>query len=222
MIETSVYLRRKVIRTGRTLAKGINISQTCLPWREIRSPYRVFLAEMLLVRTRADVVARIYDGLFKQYPDIYKLANADENELGFALHPLGLTKRTQYIIKAACYIRDVHGGRIPSDIDSLLKIPGVGLYTASAISVFAYNQKSVPYDVNILRFLSRLMGLTMENKTKGSKELRDLVPEFSVEKTGLRTEVLLDFTRLICRPRNPLCNQCCLRRGCVYFRENRL
>ncbi len=202
------------------LAKEIRTSQTGLPWRKNRTPYRIFLAEMLLIRTRADVVARIYDGLFNQYPDVYKLAAADENELRVALHPLGLSKRTPYVIKAACHIRDIHSGIIPPDIDSLLKIPGVGMYTASAISVFAYNQKTVPYDVNILRFLSRLTGLDMENKTKGSKVLRELAPELSEEKTGLRTEVLLDFTRLVCRPRNPICGQCCLKRSCVYFREN--
>lgn len=218
MVGVDSYLLRKTQRAGRALATGIKTTQTGLPWRELKTPYRVFLAEMLLVRTRADVVARIYESLIEQYPDIYKLAAADENNLRISLRPLGLSKRTPYIIEAARYICNIYNGIIPDEIESLLKIPGIGPYTASAIGVFAYNRKTVPYDVNILRFLSRLTGLEMENRTKGSKALRELAPELSEEKTGLRTEVLLDFTRLICRPRNPLCGQCCLKRSCIYFK----
>lgn len=213
-------LRRKVVGAGRSLAKNITATQNDLPWRENKTPYRVFLAELMLVRTRADVVARIYESLFEKYPDIYKLADADENALRISLHPLGLSKRTPYFIKAARYVCDTHEGLLPREVESLIKIPGIGLYTASAISVFAFNQKSVPYDVNILRFLSRFTGLVMENKTKGSNMLRDLTPELSEEKTGLRTEVLLDFTRLICCPRTPICGQCCLKRSCDYYGKN--
>jgi A/G-specific adenine glycosylase len=217
----SATFHRKVFWAGCNLAQKMIISQNSLPWREKRTPYRVFLAELLLVRTRADVVARIYEDIFKRYSDIYKLANADENELRVALYPLGLSKRIPYFINAARYICDTHDGIIPHDMDALLKVPGVGMYTASAIGIFAYNQKAVPLDVNILRFLARLTGLVMENKTKGSKELRELASELSESRTGLRTEVLLDFTRLVCRPRNPICGQCCLTRRCTYFRENK-
>jgi A/G-specific adenine glycosylase len=214
------YLQ-KIIHAGRRLSHNEPYTSEKFPWREKRTSYRIFLAEMLLIRTRADVVARIYEDIFTQYPDIHKLASADENELRAALHPLGLSKRTPYLIKAARYICDTYDGIIPYDKDALLKVPGIGVYTASAICVFAYNQKVVPFDVNILRFIARLTGLVMENKTKGSTVLRELAPALAESKTGLSTEMLLDFTRLICRPRNPLCGVCCLTRSCIYFRENR-
>lgn len=213
-------LQQKVVEAGCSLAKNIPAFQNNLPWRENNTPYRIFLAELMLVRTRADVVARIYESCFEKYPDIYTLGAADENELSELLHPLGMLKRTPYFIEAARYICKTHEGLLPRDIKSLIKIPGIGLYTASAISIFAFNEKAIPYDVNILRFLSRYTGLEMENKTKGSNKLRDLAVELSEEKTGLKTEVLLDFTRLICRSRNPICEQCCLKSSCVYFMEN--
>ncbi|MGC1378230.1 MAG: hypothetical protein WA821_18510 [Anaerolineales bacterium] len=217
----SSYLTRKVLWAGCKLAQSELASQKYLPWRKRRTPYRVFLAEMLLVRTRADVVARIYEDIYRQYPNIIELANANEDDLQKAIYPLGLSKRVPYIIKAARYICDNHSRKIPNDIDTLLKVPGLGMYTASAVAVFAYKQKLVPSDVNIFRFVARVTGLEMENKTKGSKLLRELTPSLSEDITGLSTEKLLDFTRLICRPRNPLCEQCCLTRYCKYFRDHK-
>lgn len=213
------HLHRKVVWAGCKLAQQLVLEEQEFPWRKHRTPYRIFLAELLLVRTRSDVVARIYENLINQYPDIYTLSVASENELGALLYPLGLAKRTPYILKSAQYIRDVYGGQIPTDVESLLEVPGLGLYTASAIATFAYGQPFVPRDVNILRFIARLTGLTMVHKTKGSQALWELTPLLSEERTQLPAEKLLDFTRLICRPRNPLCDMCPLGRFCVFKRE---
>jgi A/G-specific adenine glycosylase len=210
---------RKVIWAGQKLSGEIDKFDTTstLPWRSNRTPYRIFLAEMLLVRTRADVVSQVYESIYEQYPNIYKLAQAEVDKLHELLFPLGLSKRVPYFIKAARYICEKFDGTIPDEIKTLMKIPGVGLYTATAIVTFAYGQPFVPSDVNVLRFLSRLTGLKMENKTKGSKELRNLTDSLSENHTGLKAEKLLDFTRLICRPRNPICNECPLTKHCIYF-----
>ena len=213
------HFRRKVIWAGCQLARHQIASRELLPWRQYRTPYRIFLAELLLVRTRADVVVRIYEDVFNRYPNIDTLATANESELQKMLRPLGLSKRIPYITKAARYICGVHNGEIPSDVDDLLNIPGVGIYTASAIATFAYEQALVPSDVNILRFISRLTGLKMEHKTKGSKQIRELTTLLSEDCTGLAAEKLLDFTRLTCRSRNPLCMECPLNRFCTFAQE---
>lgn len=209
--------RRKAIWAGTILANFSSDSLFSLPWRQIRTPYRILLAEMLLVRTRADLVSRVYEDIYEQYPTIYKLSQANEEELHKTLLSLGLSKRVPYFIKAAKYICDTFNGSIPDDVKLLMQIPGVGLYTATAVAAFAYGQPFVPSDVNILRFLSRLTGLEMENKTKGSKELRELTDFLSENHTGLKAEKLLDFTRLICRPRKPRCQECPLTEQCDYF-----
>ncbi len=190
-----------------------------LPWRNNRTPYRVFLAEFLLVRTRTDVVAQLFEGIVARYPDILSLARADEAELSAVLDPLGLKKRIPYLLKAARYIMEQHEGRVPETIAELLKVPGLGLYTAVAIAAFAYDSQEVPADVNILRFLARLTGLPMSHPTKGSKDLRGLLPLLSRAKGGPTPEKLLDFTRLICRSRDPRCRACLLQRECTYFSE---
>ncbi|MCB9138935.1 MAG: hypothetical protein H6642_11365 [Caldilineaceae bacterium] len=210
---------RKIIWAGCKLARHKVETKEKLPWRQQRTPYRIFLAELLLVRTRSDVVARIYEDVFNHYPNIYALGAANKDQLEKVLHPLGLSKRIPYIIKAAQHICESHDGRIPSDVDDLLKTPGLGLYTAPAVATFAYGQSFVPGDVNILRFISRLTGLEMEHKTKGTKLLWELAPLLSEDSTGLSAEKLLDFTRLTCRSRKPLCDECPLSRFCVFVQE---
>lgn len=202
---------------GCTLARHDISSTSILPWRQHRTPYRIFLAEMLLIRTRTDIVAHIFEKVFKQFPDIYVLAHAKEEDLQRELHSIGLPKRVPYIIKAAKFICEKHGGGIPHQVEDLLKVPGIGQYSATAIAAFAYGQPLVPSDVNILRFVSRLTGVEMENKTKGSRYLQEITSFLSESKTALSAEQLLDFSRLICRPRDPLCEQCPLTKGCKFF-----
>lgn len=188
-----------------------------LPWRRVRTPYRVFLAEFLLVRTRFDVVARLFEGIINLYPDLASLASADENELAAALKPLGLKKRVLLLLRAAQYLMEQHGGQIPERMENLIEVPGLGLYTAVAIAAFAYDSPGVPADVNILRFLSRLTGLPMEHPTKGSKNLRALLPLLSRDMGGPEPENLLDFSRTVCRPRRPRCSECPLNEDCAHF-----
>ena len=209
-----------VVKAGIELSR-YKVAEAELPWRKYRTPYRIFLAEMLLVRTRSDVVADHFEEIIAKYPTIEALASGDENELGEVLRPLGLSKRIPYLIRAARYICDNYNGEIPTCIDDLLKVPGIGTYTATAIVTFAYGQGLVPADVNILRFVSRFTGLKMEHVTKGSKELRELLPFLSEQNVGLSAENLLDFTRLICRARKPKCDSCPLSEQCHYFKAMR-
>ena len=211
-------IHRYVIRAGEELTKH-RIAEAELPWRKYRTPYRIFLAEMLLVRTRTDVVARLFEQVATRYPTVHALAEADEEELRRLLRPLGLSKRIPYLIKAARYVCENCGGEIPREVEELLKVPGIGSYTAVAIATFAYGESGVPADVNILRFVSRLTGLEMKHATKGSAELRELLPLLSEHNVGLSAEDLLDFTRLVCKPRKPRCHDCSLQGYCEYYQR---
>lgn len=209
---------KKVKAVARIINKShiVDDVSISIPWRINKTPYRIFLAEFLLIRTRTDVVARCFDNLTTLYPNITSLAFAEEMHLANLLAPLGLRKRVPTLIKAAKYIRENFGGKIPKAYEDLVKIPGYGPYTATAVSVFAYNATEVPADVNILRFLSRITGIKMVHPTKGSDELRQLLPQFSSTISGLSAEKLLDFSRLICRPSRPKCNECPAKKNCSY------
>lgn len=186
------------------------------PWRTNKSPYRVFLAEFLLVRTRADLVRSRYETIATRYPSVQQLSEATEEQLIDVLRPLGLTKRAGYLLQAARYLMKFHGGEIPNTLEALLKIPGMGLYTSTAVMAFAFESIDVPADVNILRFLSRVTGLAMGHPTKGSAQLYQLLPAVSHFEGGPDPETLLDFTRMVCRPRNPKCGICPLSDQCAY------
>jgi len=185
-----------------------------LPWRKYRTPYRIFLAEFLLIRTWTKAVATCFEDVYARFPTPDALATASLETVEDAVASLGLRKRAAYLLRAAQFILDEFDGRIPSDPEQLIRIPGIGPYTAVAISAFAFGGPLVPADVNILRFLSRLTGLPMKQKTKGSKQLRALLPLLSQNSRGPPAEILLDFTRLICKPRGPLCTECPLQEDC--------
>lgn len=200
---------------------GLEIPPSDLPWRVERTPYRVFLAEYLLGRTRFDVVADIFEELVGRFPDLYSLAAAPEEELARALRPLGLPALPENVRRlqaAARYLIEHHGGLIPSEVSDLLRVPGIGPYKAGAIAAFAYGKGRLEGDVNILKFLSRLTGLPMRHPTRGSKELRRLLPLLSADEGGPPPEVLLDFARRICR-RKPRCGECPLRERCFHFQS---
>lgn len=218
MLSKSKSLLKKA---GRRLASVHNPDWMIhdLPWRKGRSPYRIFLAEFLLVRTRFDVVARLFEKIYSEYPNITKLALAEETLLENLLRPLGLKKRTPILIKAANYIQENLNGDIPEPFDDLLKIPGIGIYAAGAIRTFAFGKQEVPADVNVYRFVSRLTGLPMEHPTKGSAEIRDLLPLLSEETGGPEAESLLDFSSQICKSRTPNCKECLLTNYCHYWAE---
>ncbi len=188
-----------------------------LPWRENRTPYRVFLAEFLLIRTRTDVVAKYFEQIVAKLPDIYTLAETDEQKIAEVIAPLGLHRRSSFLKRAALHITNENEGVIPNTLDRLMSVPGLGTYSALAILAFAFDSKQVPADVNILRFLSRLTGLPMVHRTKGSRHLRGLLPYLSTDQHGPPTEYLLDFTRLVCKSRKPKCDACPLQARCVYF-----
>jgi A/G-specific adenine glycosylase len=134
------------------------------------------------------------------------------------LPPWGLQAYT--VLKAAAiHIVHKHNGVIPNSLEELMDVPGLGAYSARAIMAFAFDAVDVPADVNILRFIARLTGLPMVHQTKGSKQLRELLPLLSMHECSPPIEYLLDFTRLICKSGTPKCGLCPLRSRCIYYKS---
>lgn len=207
-----------VVGRAARLLKATLVPDDTLPWRRNPTPYYVLLAEFMLIRTRWNVVARIFEDVVARFPDLHTLARASEAEVEEVLRPLGLHKRAAFLRLAASYLVDHHAGRIPSDPEALRKVPGLGEYTASAVAALAYGVPVVPADVNVFRFLSRLTGLPKGHPTRGSPELRSLLPFLSQANGGPAPAALMDFLRMTCRPRNPDCPSCPVRRICAYGR----
>jgi A/G-specific adenine glycosylase len=175
------------------------------------------IAEFMLQRTRADQVEPVYKQFINRYPSIVSLSKAKiKNVVEFTKH-LGMHWRAKHIIAAAKFIVKHYTGRIPSNREKLLEIPGVGEYVAGAILTVAFQKPEWVIDSNIARFLNRYYGLGLQGEIRRKKKIIELSKQFFNHKNPRKLLfAILDFTALLCLPRNPLCQSCHLKRKCKY------
>jgi A/G-specific adenine glycosylase len=187
------------------------------PWRHKITPYRIMIAEFMLQRTRADQVEPVYKQFIKRYPSVVSLSKAKTKEIAQYTKHLGIHWRARHFITAAKFIMKEYKGRIPSNREKLLAIPGVGEYVAGAILTVAFQKPEWVIDSNIARFLNRYHGLGLQGEIRRKKEIIELSKQFFNHKNPRRLLFgILDFTALVCLPRNPLCQSCHLKRKCKY------
>jgi A/G-specific adenine glycosylase len=191
------------------------------PWRRTIDSYHLLVAESLLQKTDADTVAPIYELFLEQYPTIQDLATANLDDVAKILKPLGLFFRAERLQQCAEIIIREYDGRVPQDQKQLLKLPGIGDYTARAIGSQAFNQPLAVLDANVARILERFFGLQGERVKSRCKILwgaADLIaPKTAV---GTWNLALLDFGALTCKAQSPDCENCPLAPKCKWFNRN--
>jgi A/G-specific adenine glycosylase len=185
------------------------------PWRQTQDPYRVLIAEVLLHRTRSDLAARVYGDFIERYPTAAALAVADVDEVVATLRPLGFVHRSARLPELGRALLADHGGVVPSDRESLLRLPGVGSYMANAVLALAFDRTAPLLDPNVIRVLERFFGMRSERlRARDDKRLwsflERLVPRTQSRDFNL---ALVDFGSTVCRKR-PLCPDCPLRARC--------
>ena len=204
------------IRKG--LQKWWNKNKRQFPWREKGDPYSLFVAEFMLQRTQAAKVERIYTNFIAEYTNIWELAKAPSRRLSQTFSWLGLVKRAKYIRNAARIIVNEYEGQIPQTLEDLLKLPGIGRYTANAIACFAYNQALSVVDSTIARVLKRLLGYRTTKEAWEDKTTWKIADEFlDPKKPSNHNYALLDLAALVCLPKEPKCSQCPLKHWCVHY-----
>jgi A/G-specific adenine glycosylase len=188
------------------------------PWRKTTAPYHLLVAESLLQKTDATVVAPIYELFLDRYPTLADLAAAELEDVAKILKPLGLFFRAQRLQDCARIILREYAGEVPKQQNQLLKLPGIGDYTARAIGSQAFNQPLAVLDANVARILERFFGIQGERVKSRCKILwgaADLIaPKKAVGKWNL---ALLDFGALICKSPNPNCDLCPLSSKCHWL-----
>lgn len=187
------------------------------PWRETDDPYKVFVAEILLHRTKAESVVPAYLEITSRYGSLIELSAADEEILYKMLKPLGLKWRVAKLIEAVnMVVKDFHG-ILPQQKYELERLPGIGDYISSAIRSMIYNSRDPLIDTNTVRVLSRITGWKQNDSLRRTKKVRDqyvtLAGEADFRKFGL---ALIDLASKICRPSNPLCEECPLIECCKF------
>lgn len=190
------------------------------PWRETKDPYSIMVAEVLLQRSDADTVAPIYKTFIDRYPTLDKLADAKLEDLRAMLQPLGLFFRAERLSQTAKILVE-NQREIPQQETELLKLPGIGKYTARAICSQAFGQPAAVLDTNVVRILERFFGIQGTRVKSRCKILwsaaETVAPDTEV---GYWNLTLLDFGAKVCTARNPKCSQCLLARRCCWFKDN--
>lgn len=183
------------------------------PWRWITDPYKVLIAEVLLKRTTSTAASRLYGLFLEKYPDIFSLSKARVEELEEILRGIGLYRqRAKQLKTMATYIVEVYKGRIPANYQQLLKIPGVGDYTASAVLVFGYGIPRAVIDSNVERVIMRAFSVDK----KSVRQLADELTPKNVDEKTLKayTYGMIDLGALVCHYRRPRCELCPVKSLC--------
>ena len=190
-----------------------------LPWRKTNDPYKIWLSEIILQQTRVAQGTPYYEQFIKKFPTVQTLANASEDEVLKLWQGLGYYSRARNLHFTARYINSVLNGTFPSDYHTILKLKGIGPYTAAAIASIAFQLPYPTIDGNIYRVFSRYFGIeTPINSTKGKKEFEKLARELMPEKNpGMHNQALMEFGALLCTPKLPHCINCPIHESCAAF-----
>ncbi len=181
-----------------------------LPWRKRTDAYAVMVSEFMLQQTQVATVIPYFERWMLRFPDFRSLAAAQESEVMHAWQGLGYYSRARNLHSAAKQVVAEHGGELPPDLQAIARLPGVGRYTAGAITSFAFDIPAAAVDANIARVLARMYEVRVPvDSTEGSQTLwahaHALLP-----KTGGRahTSALMELGALVCIPRKPRCAEC--------------
>jgi A/G-specific adenine glycosylase len=192
-----------------------------LPWRRSRDPYAVWVSEMMLQQTRVETVIPYYERWMERFPTVQDLAQASLDDVLSHWEGLGYYSRARSLHRAARQVVEQHGGVIPSTLEDLRKLPGIGPYTAGAIASIAFEADTPALDGNIRRVLSRLFDVSIPARSpEGERILWDLAAEhLPAGRAGEYNQALMDLGAQICIPRNPRCLVCPVNIDCLAFKR---
>lgn len=195
-----------------------------LPWRKSKDPYLVWLSEIILQQTRIAQGMSYYLKFVDAFPTVNDLANAEESTVLKLWQGLGYYSRARNLHFSAKYVSRELNGQFPSTYDTIIKLKGVGDYTASAISSICFNEPQAVVDGNVYRVLARYYGIsTPINSSKGIKEFKSLAQSVIDEsQPGVFNQAIMDFGSIQCKPQNPNCDACPLSSSCVAFEKNKI
>ncbi|MGV3508870.1 MAG: A/G-specific adenine glycosylase [Sphingobacteriaceae bacterium] len=193
-----------------------------LPWRKTKDPYIIWLSEVILQQTRVDQGLPYFHRFVEKYPQVKDFASATEDEILNLWQGLGYYSRGRNMHYTAQMVMEEHSGYFPTKYDDLIKLKGVGEYTAAAISSFSANEAKAVVDGNVFRVLARYFGIDEPiNSSKAKKIFTDIANEvIDKNNPAISNQALMEFGSLQCRPKNPLCSSCPLQISCNAFQNN--
>ncbi len=195
-----------------------------LPWRDTSDAYVIWLSEIILQQTRVEQGMPYFYKFLEKYPDVKAFAAAGEDDILKLWQGLGYYSRGRNMLKTARQVVEFYNGKFPEGYDELIKLKGIGEYTAAAISSFSANEAKAVVDGNVYRVLARYFGVEEPiNSPKGKKLFQELADELlNHEHPGLHNQVMMEFGAMLCKPKSPDCTVCPMRQGCYAFNNDKI
>ena len=204
------------------ITRWYKLNKRDLPWRKTRDPYLIWLSEIILQQTRVNQGLSYYEKFSEKYPTVQDLANEKEDEVLKLWQGLGYYSRARNMHFTAKYIVENLNGKFPSSYDEILKLKGVGEYTAAAVASFSFDEKKAVLDGNVFRLLSRYFGIHLPiDSSAGKKEFKSLANDLILEKEpGTYNQAIMEYGALVCTPKVPGCKSCRLSINCEALSKN--
>jgi len=195
-----------------------------LPWRNTVNPYHIWLSEIMLQQTRVTQGMPYFFSFTKEFPTVFDLANADEEKVLKLWQGLGYYSRARNLHKTAQYITNDLKGVFPATYNDLLKLKGVGEYTAAAIASFSYNEAVPVVDGNVFRVLSRYFDIESDIALPATKKeftglAKELMPK---ENPAIFNQAIMEFGALQCVPKSPDCSVCVFNDSCLALQKKKV
>ena len=206
------------------LINWYTVNKRDLPWRSTNNPYYIWLSEIILQQTQVVQGTPYYHAFTSQFPTVFDLANANEEDVLKLWQGLGYYSRARNLHWSAKYIVNELDGVFPDTYKDILKLKGVGDYTASAIASICFNEVTAVVDGNVYRALSRIFGIeTPINSTSGQKEFKALAQQLiDKQQPAIFNQAIMEFGARQCKPKNPDCSVCPFKTGCLALKENKI
>lgn len=208
--------------TAHLLMWNKEVNKRIMPWKGEKDPYKIWLSEIILQQTRVEQGWVYYEKFIKAFPTIQKLAKATDEKVFKLWEGLGYYSRCKNLLATARKISKDFKGKFPDSYDEIMKLKGVGPYTAAAIASFAYNLPYAVVDGNVMRVLSRYFGIKTPVDTATGKKLFQQIADDCLAngKAGIYNQAIMDFGATVCKPQNPLCSECPLKKKCKAYTDD--
>ena len=207
---------------SKLILKWYDINKRDLPWRQTKNPYNIWISEIILQQTRMEQGIYYYNRFISKFPDLKTLANSDEKDVLLLWQGLGYYSRARNLHYTSKYLFNQLNSEFPETYDGLIKLKGIGDYTASAISSICFEKAQPVLDGNVFRIISRVYEINNPIDLNSSRKVfkekaKEMMPN---ERFGDYNQSLMDFGSIICKPIKPLCSSCVVSKICSAFKNN--
>lgn len=195
-----------------------------MPWKGEKEAYKIWLSEIILQQTRVEQGSSYYEKFVAAFPTVKELALADEKTVFKLWEGLGYYSRCRNLIATAKYIYHECGGKFPDLYEEILKLKGIGPYTAAAIASFAFNLPHAVVDGNVFRVLARIYGIddAIDEQAGKNKFQKLALALLDKKQPGVYNQAIMDFGATICKPLQPLCLSCVFKKSCIAYLNDKV